>query len=465
MLRLFPLIVSLGLLTALTARGQASAPAPDSCSATRYVRVNFHFVQDENGRQNFQPVDDPATPLDENGYRWAQQVMWAANWPHGWSENPPMRLPAGNTTPNLPKRIQLLLTGVYFDRAPAAEQRYTDANAGSAYLFEHFGRDRGRVINIFVLDRAVPGSTGGIADGIGPNARGAYWCKILSPWYGANLAKPIGPWGYASILNHELGHVLGLAHTYSAWRYDPDHPTDWDGCPDTPDNPNCWDETDPKCTQLKVPEPPSNNQMDYNNAQNALTPCQLQRIHANLAGPMRGLVAACGDCGPPHAFFGLEAGGKAVGRRYDPKKDGPLLLNGAAAVNENRFAISIQAVAADDSTRALGPPLRRALQGSLDDQRGAEVSLTDLSPFRRRRQYRLTLWVANGCGADSLTRYVSTRPLSRRERRAVQHSGAGVEPNAAPQQAPPSLPGLPAAPASKRRTLPVVPLGPGNGGQ
>lgn len=443
------------------ALGQPTAPR-DTCAATRYVRVNIHFVQDEAGRNNFQPTDDPTTPLDEDGYRWAQMLIWAANWPHGWSENPPMVLPVGNRTPALPKRIQLVLTGVYFDRAPAAEQHYTDSNAGSGYLFEHFGRDKGRAINVFVLDRAVPGSTGGIADGIGANPQGAYWCKILSPWYGANLPKPIAVWGYANILNHELGHVLGLGHTYSAGRYDQDRPTDWDGCPDTPDNPNCWDENDPKCTRLKVPEPPSNNQMDYNNVQNALTPCQIGRIHANLSGPMRGLVVACGDCAPPHAFFGLDAGGRVIDRRYDPRRDGALRLNGASSVNEQRYVVSIQEVATRDSSTAEAPARRLAFTGQLDDAPQGALNLSGQYNFRRRRQYRLTLWVANGCGADSITQYLNTRPLSRRERRAARAAQAVGSASPLPLPAPPKP--LLAEPPPKRR-VPVVPLGAGNGGQ
>ena len=84
---------------------------------------------------------------------------------------------------------------------------------------------------------------------------------------------------------HELGHSLGLLHT---WNQD-------DGCDDTPRNAGCWGDT---C---------SNNMMDYNASQSALTACQLGIIHYYLyvIGVSRCKSITVGVFhGPTRLFFG-----------------------------------------------------------------------------------------------------------------------------------------------------------------
>jgi hypothetical protein len=90
--------------------------------------------------------------------------------------------------------------------------------------------------------------------------------KIFGSWF----EKP-GVWDSRGILNHEIGHSLGLAHTWLGH----------DGCDDTPENPNCWNVTEtPPCDSLL-----SNNMMDYNAHMAALTPCQIGKILMNMARP------------------------------------------------------------------------------------------------------------------------------------------------------------------------------------
>lgn len=94
-----------------------------------------------------------------------------------------------------------------------------------------------------------------------------YWLKIVSPWYKTKIFStgqhPYGkPQEFSNICSYEIGHSFGLFHS-------------WGGgtCPDTPAHPNCWDNTG--CGG----QPASNNLMDYNNCQCALTPCQLATVH------------------------------------------------------------------------------------------------------------------------------------------------------------------------------------------
>jgi hypothetical protein len=72
---------------------------------------------------------------------------------------------------------------------------------------------------------------------------------------------------------------MGLHHTWSS--------SDNDFCNDTPTNPNCWNVNEPAgCAPL------SNNLMDYNANSNALTICQVNRIHYFLLGG-QGNISDC----------------------------------------------------------------------------------------------------------------------------------------------------------------------------
>lgn len=426
----------------------AQAPPPPDTVGTYYVRVNVHFVQRADGTDNFGPVDLPETPLlDENGYRWAQGLLGGANSEFGWGGNPPMKLPVGNKTPAKPKRIRLVLTGVYFDAVPVAREAdrlFSLANMGSPYLFDTFGQDKLRAVNIFVMNHADPtyASTGGIGSGLGSTPARGCWLKLVAPWR-ATVAQPERrvPWNYLSILNHELGHVFGLPHTYvKPWN---PRASDADGFTDTPNHPNCWDDFSPDCACAEpLQQPASNNLMDYNNGQVALTPQQLARIHRTLDGVQAGLVASYGNCTPVVAAFNLRTNLTPMTDEFAANNE-PLILNGSATFNETRFDLTIQRLTR--AGRPKGPAFFETFDKPFDYQRlegakrGGDVDLSTRYVFRRGRTYRIRLRVYNDCTADSLTRTVrvgrgsdgsKATPLSRPVgmKRTIRHSESGPEP-------------------------------------
>jgi hypothetical protein len=384
----------------------SACTAPDIA----FVRVNVHLVLDKVGGQNYQRTEDGAVGIDENGYRWAQQLIWAANdGPDGWGNNPPMGLPLGNATPNPAKRIRLVLEKVYFDEVPSlfdSERMYSDgdgnrppSNVNSTYLFDTFGKDKSQVINIFVMNRA-PNTprirnddfSGGVAFG----APGNEWIKLVSPWT-SRVNNPnnmqIGPWQFAGILAHEIGHVFGLPHAWSG-----------DNCTDTPDNPNCWGDS-PPC---------SNNVMDNGKSQCSLTPCQLDIVHSALAGAHANLVADCSQCPPVRATFGLEAGHQAVTGDYTVSTRAPLILNGSASVHEDWYTLEIYETSGLYCRDNLSAPLyNQTTFGSIDSHIGTtgyngDIVLSSLVAFQPNHTYLIRLTVASDCNSATQEQDIST---------------------------------------------------------
>ncbi len=245
----------------------------------KYVRVNFHIMCNSEKKGNFD---------EKKGREFVKLVYKTAN--EKLTNNKKMNLPPGNATPVLPIRYQYLLTGrpddpnddgIYFhndDQLYALVGSGKHRNIFNKDVYEKYGIQKDTVLNIFVMTHHLDSlkSKTYVKDskGIGyPNfVKVTHWYESDKgiQWRNGEPVSGRAKWTAVKLLNHEIGHSLGLRHT---WRGN-------DGCADTPTHSNCWNQTKGKkpCDEWW-----SNNFMDYNSHSSAWSPCQIATIHRNFA--------------------------------------------------------------------------------------------------------------------------------------------------------------------------------------
>jgi len=231
----------------------------------RYLRVNFHFMNSADSSSNY--YGEEAVKFVRGWLRSANQDLQQNN--KNW-------LPYKNDMPVYPVQYQMVLSPDPDDADnPGVYAHFDD----ELYYYIHRGRNRNlidrrpirkyavnkdSVLNVFVM----PHHPDSIAS---PSyASGSVGVALGNVVKIAGVYENQQPnWFYRGVLNHEVGHVLGLSH---AWRSD--------NCDDTPQGKRpCWNRSDdPPCDTAAT-----NNVMDYNALQNAWTPCQVGRIQARLA--------------------------------------------------------------------------------------------------------------------------------------------------------------------------------------
>lgn len=260
----------------LFSESDPQAYLPDTLHLThtpvRYLRVNFHFMNSSDSTRNF---SEKQSRVFVHDLLHVMQILFDTNiklW-----------LPADNHIPVIPVNIKYVLTGQKTGD-DGIYHHYDDA----LYYYIHMGSRRnnsdGKVIdkyavgldtilNIFIMPhhpdsaKSKTYKSGCVGIALGNAVK-------ISGVFENNLTE----WNVRGTFNHEVGHVLGLYHAWMS-----------DGCEDTPlHQNNCWVLEDPGCAGRT-----SNNMMDYNAWQSALSPCQVGILHKNLSNlhhPVRNLL-------------------------------------------------------------------------------------------------------------------------------------------------------------------------------
>jgi hypothetical protein len=227
-------------------------------SYEKYVKVYVHFMDSTSRKYNI-PKED--------GEKWAIDMIENANM--RLKKNVQMNLPEGNNTPVIPANYQYVLTKDedgeictyhYDNDLYYMLTKGKGANNYSQGVIMKYAKNEDNLLNLFILpphpDSIATGRYNPLRSGISMGNS----VKLTGP-----VSSGMKPWEMATGVNHEVGHTFGLGHSWYAK----------DGCDDTPPNPNCWAAT----TDGKCKGPTSNNMMDYNASQMAITPCQLGKIN------------------------------------------------------------------------------------------------------------------------------------------------------------------------------------------
>jgi hypothetical protein len=214
---------------------------------TLTFRISFHFMRDGEGGGIYE---------QDQSANVAQTMLWLNSF---YNNIYPPTLPVNPPVEEIDdSRIQFVESGIHYHNS--ADWYESNVLCGADYR-DLFGIETDRIINIFFFTKSNAGS-----GGCGPQSY-------------VNMINYTHSWAGVQLIGHELGHVIGLPHTFTGCNddvfddtYHPDLNRAWLPCgPDV-------SYTATGCTPQNYTGI-SNNIMGYNTCRSYLSPKQMGYVH------------------------------------------------------------------------------------------------------------------------------------------------------------------------------------------